>query len=74
MYTCHIIINFFDCNNRINQEFVDNLRPFNMFCSVRRDCLETGECVIIIHCTSQFEILPDSTTCVVDDDPPFQCI
>ena len=37
---------------------MDNLRPFNMFCSVRRDCLETG-CVIIIHCTSQFEILPD---------------
>ena len=52
---------------------MDNLQPFSMSCSVRRDCLETGECVIIVHCTSQFEIVPDSTTCVVDDDPPFQC-
>ena len=60
---------------RINQTLVNNLRPFEISCSVRHERLPSGVCVVIIQCTSQSVSQLQSTTCVFGDDkrPPFPC-
>ena len=67
---------------RINQTLVNNLRPFEISCSVRHERLQSGVCGVvdvveryIVQCTSQSVSQLQSTTCVFGDDerPPFPC-
>ena len=54
---------------------MNNLRPFEISCSVRHEHLPSGVCVVIVQCTSQSVSQLQSTTCVFGDDerPPFPC-
>ena len=54
---------------------MNNLRPFEISCSVRQERLPSGVCVVIVQCTSQSVSQLQSTTCVFGDDerPPFPC-
>ena len=54
---------------------MNNLRPFEISCSVRHERLPPGVCVVIVQCTSQSVSQLQSTTCVFGDDerPPFPC-